>query len=652
MQQILPRSDLPTQSAPLYAEDPSRRWLDALAEGGPASLISDTDGKLLYANSAYRTLARLIDNNLTGEVGEPALIPRQLLLRVLNEEGPCEDRQQHRNRQGVVATRGRYWRLPDGPNGHSDRGGHGQEIAGLIFDESREAEALRMGGQARARFDDIARLTSDWVWEVNRLFCFTFVSSRMADVLHTPAPALLGKNLFELGVFDGFEQANKGDHPAPDSRVPFSDITYCVTLGDGRSRLFELSGLPMFDDRSGKFIGYRGTAKDITARSEAEERAIQAQLHLVNAVETMPQGFVLRDSQDRILLCNSNFEEIINPDPAMVAPGADFRELIKDAANRGIFDCPDDELDGFVADRLAHHELAARETEFQLKDSRWMQVISEKNEDSGVIETWIDITRMKGREAELLEAEAIARHGREQAEYANRTKSEFLANMSHELRTPLNAIIGFLKIIKDEILGPLGNQQYNSYTLDIYESGLHLLGLINDILDFSKAEAGKIKLANRPLGLANVVASCMRLLAERAKKTGVELATKIPSDFSQINADPIRLKQIILNLMSNGVKFTEHGSITVEVEIDPGVGIVIRVRDTGIGIAKEDIAEAFTLFGQVDSALSRKFEGTGLGLPLSRSLAQLHGGDLTLESEMGVGTCAVMTLPAERIIQD
>ena len=648
MQQAHLRSDLPEQSAPPYADGPSRRWLEALAEGGPASLIIDAGGKLLYANSAYQTLARLIDSNLIGEVGEAAIIPHQLLLRVLNEEGPFEDRQQHRNEDSFIATRGRYWRLPHGSSCDS---GRGQEIAGLIFDESREAEAQRLGGQARARFDDIARLTSDWVWEVNELFCFTYVSSRVADVLHMPAPTLIGKNLFDIGLFDGFEQANKGYHPAPESRVPFSDITYRVTLGDNTTRLFELSGLPMFDDRSGKFIGYRGTAKDITARSEAEDRATQAQLHLVNAVETMPQGFVLRDSQDRILLCNSNFEEIIHPDRAMVSPGADFRGLIKDAARRGIFGCPDDKLDDFVAERLALNELAAQESEFQLRDGRWMQVVSEMTEDSGVIETWIDITRMKGREAELLEAEALARHGREQAEYANRTKSEFLANMSHELRTPLNAIIGFSEIIKDEVLGPLGSQQYNSYALDIHDNGLHLLGLINDILDFSKAEAGKIKLDNRPLGLANIIASCTRLLAERAKQTGVKLETKIPSDFPQISADPMRLKQIILNLMSNGVKFTEQGTITVEAEIDPQVGVVIRVRDTGIGIAKENIAEAFSLFGQVDSALSRKFEGTGLGLPLSRSLAQLHGGDLILESEPGVGTCAIVTLPAERIIQ-
>ena len=258
---------------------------------------------------------------------------------------------------------------------------------------------------------------------------------------------------------------------------------------------------------------------------------------------------------------------------------------------------------------------------------------------------------MKGREAELLEAEVIARHGREQAEYANRTKSEFLANMSHELRTPLNAIIGFSEIIKDQLLGPLGNEQYNNYALDIHEGGKHLLSLINDILDFFKAEAGKIKLDERPLGLASLVDSCVRLLSSRAKETGVGLVTQVPEKFPKISADVTRLKQSILNLMSNGLKFTESGTVTVEADIDSQEEILLRMLDTGIGIAEQNIDEAFSLFGQVDSALSRKFEGTGLGLPLSLSLAQLHGGDLTLESEVGVGTCATITLPAGRIVQ-
>jgi len=644
VEQIFPRTDIKAHVPPPRPELAPRLWLDAFADSGPASIIIDAGGKLLFANPAYQALIQQIDSSRHGELGETALIPKKTLARVLNGKGPIEDKQLLQNAHGVTATRSRYWLLP-GSNGD------GQEIAGLIYDESREVNALRIGHQAQTRFDDIARLTSDWVWEVGEKFSFTYVSPRVANALGLPAQLLLGKNLFRIGRFDGFEDANRGDHPKPESRVPFSGVNCVMSAADDTPRMFEMSGVPIFDDRSGQFQGYRGTARDITARSEAEDRVTQAQLHLVNAVESMPQGFVLCDSRDKILLCNSHFEDFVVPGGEMISPGADYRALIENAAHNGIFNCPDDAREAFVVERVASHKLVVHETEFQLADGRWVQLVCEMTEDGGAIETWIDITRMKEREAELLEAEAIARHGREQAEHANRTKSEFLASMSHELRTPLNAIIGFSEIIKDEVLGPLGNEKYSNYAVDIHDSGLHLLSLINDILDFSKAEAGKITLVEQMLDLSATVEACMRLMAPRAAEVGIKLESHVPDDFPKITGDQIRIKQIILNLLSNSVKFTEHGAVTVEAEINAERGIVIRVRDTGIGIAKEHIEQAFSLFGQVDSALSRKFEGTGLGLPLSRSLAQLHGGDLILESELGEGTCAIFTLPATRIVQ-
>jgi PAS domain S-box-containing protein len=647
--QIFPRSDLEETLAPRGASGPSHHWMTALADGAPAALIVDMAGNLLYANSAYGELVRSIDPNLRGAVGEPSIVSGRVLTRALNGDGPVEDKQLHKTATGVIATQSRYWRLPAAPGVMGERS---LQVAGFIFDNTREVDALRIGRQARARFDDIAHLTSDWVWEVNDNFRFTYVSSRVAEILGLPAQALKGQSLFDIGQFDGFEQANRREHPRMESRVPFSQIVCRIAAADGAAHLFELSGVPIFDDRAGKFLGYRGTAGDITARSEAEEEATRAQLNLINAVESMPQGFVLRDSRDRVQLCNSEFEEIISPDGDMIEPGTDYCDLVRRAAENGVFDCSGEALEDFIAERTAAHQPARQEAEFRLSDGRWMQLIGEMTENGGVIETWIDITRMKEREAELLEAEAIARHGREQAEHANRTKSEFLANMSHELRTPLNAIIGFSEIIQNEVLGPLGNEQYTSYAGDIHESGIHLLGLINDILDYSKAEAGKITLNNQPLDLAVLVDSCLRLVAPRAEETGIAMIANIPEDCPKISADMIRLKQILINLLSNGVKFTEAGSVTIEAECDRETGIVIRVRDTGIGIAEENIAQAFSLFGQVDSALSRKFEGTGLGLPLSRSLAQLHGGDLTLESELGVGTTAIVTLPADRIVQN
>ncbi len=267
-QQISPRSDLAGQPPPPRPDDAPRRWLDALADQGPASVIIDAAGKLLFANAAYQALVQSIDSNLSGEVGEAAIIPRKLLLRVLNGEGPLESRQMHKNSHGIVATQSRYWLLP-GENGH------GQEIAGNIFDESREVDALRIRRQARARFDYIARLTSDWVWEVNELFAFTFVSSRVTDVLGSPAQALLGKDLFKTGQFDGFEEANRGDHPKPDSRIPFSDIAYRMKVADGGSCLFELSGVPIFDDRSGRFMAIAarpGTSPPTSRRKTAPPR--------------------------------------------------------------------------------------------------------------------------------------------------------------------------------------------------------------------------------------------------------------------------------------------------------------------------------------------------------------------------------------------
>ncbi|MBT5778098.1 MAG: PAS domain-containing protein [Rhodospirillaceae bacterium] len=642
--QVFSRQDLEHQEPAAQPGSTPPRWLGALAESGPASVILDGAGKLLFANPAYQALAQRIDPNLHGEVGEAATIASKILSRVLRDGGPVEDRQLFKNPHGVTALRSRYWLLPGST-------GQNQEIAGLIFDESPEVDAIRAERQSRARFDDIARLTSDWVWEIDESFCFTYVSPRVAEVLGIPAQLVLSHNLFDMGRFDGFEQANRTEHPNPESRVPFSSVHYTMLAADKTPRLFELSGVPVFDEQSGQFGGYRGTATNITAQSEAEDRATRAQLNLISTVESMPQGFVLCDSDDKILLCNSHFEAFITPGGDMISPGADYHALIEKAAKSDIFDFPPDGLDAFVAERIASHKMAKHDSEYQLADGRWVQLSCEMTEDGGAIETWIDITRMKEREAELLEAEAISRHGREQAEHASRTKSEFLANMSHELRTPLNAIIGFSEIIKDEVLGPLGNEQYNNYAADIHDSGLHLLGLINDILDFSKAEAGKITLVDQPMDLVAALEGCARLLAPRVAGTEITIETNIQADFPRVRGDLTRIKQIILNLLSNGVKFTEQGSVTVSAEFDFKAGITVRVCDTGIGIAEEDIDQAFSLFGQVDSALSRKFEGTGLGLPLSRSMAQLHGGDLILESEVGKGTCAIITLPAERLIQ-
>ena len=248
-------------------------------------------------------------------------------------------------------------------------------------------------------------------------------------------------------------------------------------------------------------------------------------------------------------------------------------------------------------------------------------------------------------------AEVALRMAKEHAEIANRSKSEFLANMSHELRTPLNAVIGFSDVMKGEMFGPVGNPKYREYVQDINASGVHLLELINDILDLSKVEAGKTELHEENIDVSSTLGSCLNLVKERAHKAGVDIACDTASNLPSLYADKRKFKQILINLLSNAIKFTPSGGkITVRTWCRLGDGYLLQVADTGIGIALADIPKALAPFQQVDSDLNRKYEGTGLGVPLTKALAELHGGSLDLQSEVGVGTTVTVRFPAERIV--
>jgi PAS domain S-box-containing protein len=253
----------------------------------------------------------------------------------------------------------------------------------------------------------------------------------------------------------------------------------------------------------------------------------------------------------------------------------------------------------------------------------------------------LDVTERRHAEEAIARARA--------AEEGSRLKSEFLANMSHELRTPLNAVIGFSEAMLAGLGGKL-EERGRGYVADINESGRHLLELINDILDLSKIEAGKLELDEEPVSLAEVALACERIILPRARQTGVALITEIHPALPAVRGDERRLRQILLNLLSNAVKFTPAGGeIRVRAALTPAGGVELSVADTGIGMRAEDIPLALELFRQVDGALNRRFEGTGLGLPLVKSLAALHGGTFRLESTLGKGTTAIVSLPPERV---
>ena len=240
---------------------------------------------------------------------------------------------------------------------------------------------------------------------------------------------------------------------------------------------------------------------------------------------------------------------------------------------------------------------------------------------------------------------------REKAEVANRAKTEFLANMSHELRTPLNAVIGFSTLMRDRAWGPI-HEKYAEYADLMCEAGTHLLTIVNDILDIARAEAGKLQLNEEEIDLTHLIMQTSRFIREQAAKAGVDFITEAVDHLPKFRGDTVKLRQILLNLLGNAIKFTPAGGrVTLSVNRSADGGVTIEVADTGIGIAEDQMELAMAPFGQIDSKLSRKFDGTGLGLPLTKRLVELHGGTLMIESAVAEGTTVSVLLPSFRVME-
>jgi signal transduction histidine kinase len=258
-------------------------------------------------------------------------------------------------------------------------------------------------------------------------------------------------------------------------------------------------------------------------------------------------------------------------------------------------------------------------------------------------------------ETRLRELSGALTAARVEAEIANRSRSEFFAMMGHELRTPLNAIIGFSEIIKDEIFGPVGSARYREYMHDINDSGHHLLDMVNDLLNIARIEVGNNEVEDQVLAVSEMVAASLAEFADQAAAGGVALDSDIPVELPNLRADPDKLRQMLGHLLSNAIKFTEPGGrvtlgVWPDLDSGPDSDFVFQVVDTGIGMALKDIPVALAPFGQVKNALRQRHEGSGLGLTLTKALAELHGGSLDVQSEPGVGTTVTLRFPAERVV--
>jgi signal transduction histidine kinase len=416
---------------------------------------------------------------------------------------------------------------------------------------------------------------------------------------------------------------------------------------------------------------------DITEIRRQEMELRQQSLLLQTTLDSIDQGMRVCDKNLRVIAFNRRFVELRDAPEYLLEIGSSVEEFIRYKAESGEYGPGDAEA--HVARRLdtmrnPHQRIFER----TLPNGTALEVRNNPMPDGGVVTIYTDITeRQRAREAlraseerlrervqelestrERLEAQrrelsAVARtlaHAKEEAEAANRTKSEFLANMSHELRTPLNAIIGFSDIMRSGIFGPL-DERYRGYAQDIHDSGSHLLEIITDILDLSKIEAGHLALLEEEVDLAQVLEGCERLVRERADKGGVRLSIDVAglASLPVLLGDQIKIKQILLNLLSNAVKFTRRGGrVDVSTRVEPMGELVIEVADTGIGMTEEQIGLALQPFRQVDSSMARRHEGTGLGLPLTKSLVELHEGTLVVESKFGVGTRILVKFPQHR----
>jgi signal transduction histidine kinase len=387
--------------------------------------------------------------------------------------------------------------------------------------------------------------------------------------------------------------------------------------------------------------GYVITYSDVTELKRREEELAEQSAILTGTLDNMDHGLILVDRDYKVKLWNNRFMEMFAVPTEIVQVGRPFAEVLRYfLASDGT---PPDQIDAKIIERMGDlRSPAADIIDRHRSDGRVIERRRRPMPQGGSVITYGDITGRK-------HAEHALRRAKEEAEIASRSRTEFFANMSHELRTPLNAIIGFSDMLAQEMFGPLGSKRYIEYACDIRDSGQHLLSLINDVLDIAKIEFKKVALTEEDVVLSDVVQSCIRLTQERAEAGGVELNATLPPDLPMLRGDSRRLKQIVLNLISNAVKFTPSGG-RVEVKASAAAdGLRLSVSDTGIGIAAADLPTALAPFGQIDSSLSRSFQGTGLGLPLALSLAELHGGRLEIDSKVGHGTTVTLWLPPSRI---
>ncbi len=534
-------------------------------------------------------------------------------------------------------------------------------LYGYFAQSTRALEADRIYGETHARFDMALARGRCGLWDWDLASGRMFWSNSMYDIVGLPArDGLLG-----------FGEVNRLVHPDDGDLMAIVEYLYETgeTAVDRMFRMRHVDGHWIWLRARIELVGDAGEphligiAMDTTEQMRMAERNKTADIRLRDAIETITEAFVLWDADNRLVMCNSKYQQLHGLPDGAVQRGTPYGEVI--AAGRQPIVRAQIPSEG-------RPEEGARSFEAQLEDGRWLQINERRTKDGGFVSVGTDITQVKRHEERAVDGEkrlmatiADLRQSRQKlelqaqqmvelaekyaeekdrAEEANRTKSEFLANISHELRTPLNAIIGFSEIMQSGMFGPLGSPKYAEYSADIHASGTYLLGVINDVLDMSRIEAGRMMLSYEDLVLTDLVEDSLRVVNAQAETQNLSVTADIEPGLHFVG-DRRSIKQIMINLLSNAVKFTPPGgSIAVRAR-RTGTSISFSVEDSGIGIPREAIGKLARPFEQVQNQFTKSHKGSGLGLAITRSLAELHGGAMRIRSQEGKGTIVSVRLP-------
>jgi len=486
-------------------------------------------------------------------------------------------------------------------------------------------------------FEDNAHLGVDWIWETGPDMRFTYLSDHFEAVTGIPPEPFIGRS--RVDVIDTSHDPGFVDHAADlEARRPFRNFEYLFRTPDGEDRIFRVSGQPLFDE-NGVFRGYRGSSSDVTREVSARREAADKQRLLETVFESLDQGISVFDADLRVVGFNDRVLELLDLPVGLFSIGDSFEKLIRYNAERGEYG--DGDVDEIVAERVT----LARRFEPHLfertrPDGTVIEVRGRPLPEGGFVTTYTDVTARVRAEHETLAA-------KEAAEAANVAKSDFLASISHEVRTPLNAILGFSNCIANGLFGPL-HERYIEYANDIQSSGFHLLAVIDDVLDIVQVEAGRIGLAEQPVDLHEIADSSVMLLEHRAALNGIVLENTVTPDGPTLIGDRKRMRQIMLNLIGNAIKFSLPGGRVRIEDARQGEETGFAVVDHGIGMDGDDVARAFESFTQLDHGDGLKREGIGLGLSLVRRFVELHDGRVDVDSALGRGTRVAVLFPPRR----